>query len=108
MADLATQDAPFGLNQVTFTPGERLSDRLFEGEEAVLHVIERIVAPLGIRVSATSPWVDARLPDALGCRPDFLDPFLGCRLVAFRGTKRPIDPACSSNGAVLQVGGVWL
>jgi pilus assembly protein CpaF len=38
-------------------------DRLFEGEEAVLHVIERIVAPLGLRVDATSPWVDARLPD---------------------------------------------
>jgi Flp pilus assembly CpaF family ATPase len=39
--------------------------RLFEGEEAVLHVIERIVAPLGLRVDATSPWVDARLPDGL-------------------------------------------
>jgi pilus assembly protein CpaF len=42
---------------------ERVADRLFEGEEAVLHVIERIVAPLGLRVDATSPWVDARLPD---------------------------------------------
>jgi pilus assembly protein CpaF len=42
---------------------ERVVGRLFEGEEAVLHVIERIVAPLGLRVDATSPWVDARLPD---------------------------------------------
>ncbi len=42
---------------------EKVPDRLFEGEEAVLHVIERIVAPLGLRVDATSPWVDARLPD---------------------------------------------
>jgi pilus assembly protein CpaF len=42
---------------------ERVVDRLFEGEESVLHVIERIVAPLGLRVDATSPWVDARLPD---------------------------------------------
>jgi pilus assembly protein CpaF len=42
---------------------ERVADRLFEGEEAVLHVIERIVAPLGLRVDATSPWVDARLSD---------------------------------------------
>lgn len=42
---------------------EKVVDRLFEGEEAVLHVIERIVAPLGLRVDATSPWVDARLPD---------------------------------------------
>ena len=45
-----------------------VADRLFEGEEAVLHVIERIVAPLGLRVDATSPWVDARLPD--GSRTD--------------------------------------
>jgi pilus assembly protein CpaF len=42
---------------------ERVEDRLFEGEEAVLHVIERIVAPLGLRVDGSSPWVDARLPD---------------------------------------------
>ena len=42
---------------------EKVVDRLFEGEEAVLHVIERIVAPLGLRVDRSSPWVDARLPD---------------------------------------------
>jgi pilus assembly protein CpaF len=42
---------------------ERVPDRLFEGEESVRHLIERIVAPLGLRVDATSPWVDARLPD---------------------------------------------
>jgi Flp pilus assembly CpaF family ATPase len=40
---------------------------LFEGEEAVLHMIERIVAPLDLRVDATSPWVD-------GCRPTFFAP----------------------------------
>jgi pilus assembly protein CpaF len=50
---------------------ERVADRLFKGEEAVLHVIECIVAPLGLRVDATSLWVDARLPDGLGCRPTF-------------------------------------
>jgi pilus assembly protein CpaF len=42
---------------------ERVEGRLFEGEEAVLHVIERIVAPLGLRVDESSPWVDARLAD---------------------------------------------
>ncbi|MGZ8606361.1 MAG: CpaF family protein [Actinomycetota bacterium] len=42
---------------------ERMADRLFEGEEAVFHLIERIVAPLGLRVDGSSPWVDARLPD---------------------------------------------
>jgi len=42
---------------------ERVGHGLFAGEEAVLHVIERIVAPLGLRVDESSPWVDARLPD---------------------------------------------
>jgi Flp pilus assembly CpaF family ATPase len=40
-----------------------VTDGLFEGEEAVLHVIERIVAPLGLRVDESSPWVEARLSD---------------------------------------------
>ena len=51
---------------------EKVADRLFEGEEAVLHVIERIVAPLGLRVDATSPWVDARLPDGSRVQTRFL------------------------------------
>ena len=51
---------------------ERVADRLLEGEEAVLHVIERIVAPLGLRVDATSPWVDARLPDGSRVQTEIL------------------------------------
>jgi pilus assembly protein CpaF len=42
---------------------ERVEGGLFEGEEAVLHLIERIVGPLGLRVDESSPYVDARLPD---------------------------------------------
>src|SRR5881396_2408417 len=42
---------------------ERAPDGLFEGEEAVVHLIERIVGPLGLRVDESSPWVDARLSD---------------------------------------------
>ena len=42
---------------------ERAPDGLFEGEEAVQHLIERIVGPLGLRVDESSPWADARLPD---------------------------------------------
>src|SRR5438067_773767 len=42
---------------------ERVGGGLFEGEEAILHVIERIVAPLGLRIDESSPYVDARLPD---------------------------------------------
>ncbi|HEX2031023.1 MAG TPA: CpaF family protein [Actinomycetota bacterium] len=42
---------------------ERVERGLFEGEEAVFHLIERIVGPLGLRVDESSPFVDARLPD---------------------------------------------
>ena len=35
----------------------------FESEEALLHVIERILSPLGRRVDAAAPLADARLPD---------------------------------------------
>ena len=58
---------------------ERVVGRLFEGEEAVLHVIERIVAPLGLRVDATSPWVDARLLDGSRVQTRFLGTLFGPR-----------------------------
>ena len=49
-----------------------MAGRLFEGEEAVLHVIERLVAPLGLRVDELSPWVDARLSDGSRVQTNFL------------------------------------
>jgi type IV secretory pathway ATPase VirB11/archaellum biosynthesis ATPase len=42
---------------------ERAEGLLFEGEEQVLHLIERIVVPLRLRVDESSPYVDARLQD---------------------------------------------
>ena len=36
---------------------------LFENNEHVMKVIDRIVSPLGRRVDESSPYVDARLPD---------------------------------------------
>ncbi|HXY72488.1 MAG TPA: CpaF family protein [Actinomycetota bacterium] len=42
---------------------ERVPGLFFEGEEQVLHLIERIVTPLGLRVDESSPYVDARLSD---------------------------------------------
>lgn len=35
----------------------------FTGEADVRHLIERVISPLGLRADASSPWVDARLPD---------------------------------------------
>jgi pilus assembly protein CpaF len=56
---------------------ERVDGGLFEGEEAVFHLIERIVAPLGLRVDEASPYVDARLPD--GSRVHAIVPPLSLR-----------------------------
>ncbi|HEX9823791.1 MAG TPA: CpaF family protein [Actinomycetota bacterium] len=42
---------------------EMVPQALFEGEEGVLHLIERVVGPLGLRVDESCPYVDARLPD---------------------------------------------
>ena len=40
-----------------------LSDKIFSSNQAVLGVIERIVAPIGRRIDESSPMVDARLKD---------------------------------------------
>lgn len=40
-----------------------LTDKTFADEAQLLHVIEKIVGPLGRRVDESSPLVDARLPD---------------------------------------------
>jgi pilus assembly protein CpaF len=41
----------------------QLSDKIFSSNQAVLGVIERIVAPIGRRIDESSPLVDARLKD---------------------------------------------
>lgn len=40
-----------------------LTDVQFRDDAHVLHIIEKIVAPLGRRIDESSPMVDARLPD---------------------------------------------
>lgn len=40
-----------------------LSDATFNDDKHVLHIIEKIVAPLGRRIDESQPMVDARLPD---------------------------------------------
>ncbi|MBM7623019.1 CpaF family protein [Sporohalobacter salinus] len=40
-----------------------LTDVKFRDDEHVIHIIEKIVAPLGRRIDESSPMVDARLPD---------------------------------------------
>lgn len=40
-----------------------LTDVQFRNDEHVMHIIEKIVSPLGRRIDESSPMVDARLPD---------------------------------------------
>lgn len=49
-----------------------LSDVSFRDNDHVLHIIERIVAPLGRRIDESSPMVDARLPN--GSRVNIIIP----------------------------------
>jgi pilus assembly protein CpaF len=73
---------------------ERVDGLLFEGEEQVYHLIERIVAPLGLRVDESSPYVDARLPD--GARVNAVIPPLslcGPVVTIRKFTLRPFTPS---------------
>ena len=81
---------------------ERAPDGLFEGEESVLHLIERIVGPLGLRVDESSPWADARLPD--GSRVHAIVPPLSLRGPAL--TIRKFSPVPIS-GDDLVAGAAW-
>ncbi|MCX8131884.1 MAG: CpaF family protein [Clostridia bacterium] len=49
-----------------------LSDVNFKDDQHVMHVIEKIVAPLGRRIDESSPMVDARLPN--GSRVNIIIP----------------------------------
>ncbi len=73
---------------------ERAPDGLFEGEESVVHLIERIVGPLGLRVDGSSPWADARLPE--GSRVHAIIPPLSLRgpvLTIRKFSPVPMTPA---------------
>jgi len=63
----------------------------FEGNDHVLRVIDRIVAPLGRRIDESSPYVDARLPD--GSRVNAVIPpisLVGPTLTIRKFSKTPI------------------
>lgn len=73
-------------------------------EPTVLHLIERVVAPLGLRVDRSSPLVDARLPDGSRVnavvRPLAVDgPCLTIR--RFGVDARALDEFCETSTASL-------
>ena len=72
---------------------ERVEGLVFEGEGQVFHLIERIVAPLGLRVDESMPYVDARLSD--GSRVNAIIPPLslcGPVITIRKFTLRPFTP----------------
>ena len=72
---------------------ERVSLAL-ESDAAVRHLIDRVVAPLGLHVDEARPWVDARLPD--GSRVHAIIPPLavnGPTLTIRRFTRVPLTAA---------------
>ncbi len=63
----------------------------FEGNDHVMRIIDRIVAPLGRRIDESSPYVDARLPD--GSRVNAVIPpisLVGPTLTIRKFSKSPI------------------
>ena len=78
------------------------TETAFESEEALLHVIERILSPLGRRVDEAAPLADARLPD--GSRVNCVIPPLsldGPLLTIRRFRRRAFSPdELQANGTV--------
>ena len=60
-----------------------------------MHLIERIVGPLGLRVDESSPWADARLPEGSRVQTRFSYALFTYRIVDGVGG----HPAASSTGS---------
>ena len=98
---------------------ERAPDGLFEGEEPILHLIERIVGPLGLRVDESSPSVggrqEQRLPTHHGQRAVIGSEYSATRVHSRRGftprrpdcrRRRQRDPARVEGAASTALGGI--
>lgn len=72
-----------------------LTDVRFRDDAHVMHVIEKIVAPLGRRIDEASPMVDARLPD--GSRVNAIIPPLALRGPCLTIRKFAKDPYTVEN-----------
>ncbi|MGB9600869.1 MAG: CpaF family protein, partial [Myxococcota bacterium] len=77
-----------------------LTDKTFSSDQAVMGVIERIIAPLGRRIDESSPLVDARLKD--GSRVNAIIPPLAIKgptitIRKFRKDKLTMDDLIRSN-----------
>jgi pilus assembly protein CpaF len=72
-----------------------LTDIQFRDDAHVMHIIEKIVAPLGRRIDESSPMVDARLPD--GSRVNAIIPPLALKGPSLTIRKFAKDPLTVSH-----------
>ncbi|SHH95419.1 CpaF family protein [Clostridium grantii] len=72
-----------------------LTDVQFRNDEHVMHIIEKIVSPLGRRIDESSPMVDARLPD--GSRVNAIIPPLALKGPTITIRKFSKDPFTIEN-----------
>ncbi|MBP1920799.1 CpaF family protein [Youngiibacter multivorans] len=66
------------------------TEHTFRDDRHVMHIIDKIIAPLGRRVDESSPLVDARLPD--GSRVNIIIPPLSIKGPAITIRKFSVDP----------------
>jgi pilus assembly protein CpaF len=66
------------------------TDHTFRDDRHVMHIIDKIIAPLGRRVDESSPLVDARLPD--GSRVNIIIPPLAIKGPSITIRKFSVDP----------------
>lgn len=66
------------------------AENTFRDDKHVMHIIDKIVAPLGRRVDESSPMVDARLPD--GSRVNVIIPPLSIKGPTITIRKFAVDP----------------
>lgn len=60
------------------------ADVVFDSEEHLITTIERVIAPLGLRIDRSSPMVDARLPDGSRLHAVLPPASVGSPLLAIR------------------------
>lgn len=66
------------------------TDQTFRDDRHVMHIIDKIISPLGRRVDESSPLVDARLPD--GSRVNIIIPPLSIKGPSITIRKFAVDP----------------
>ncbi len=94
--DSVTEIMVNGPQQIYVEQNGRLymTDTKFRDDDHVMHIIERIISPLGRRCDEASPYVDARLPDGSRVNTGHSTiSLVGPVLTIRKFSKKPLEPA---------------